>query len=104
MTDWYQYVSLRPAAALLQSPYGTVGHHAGGLERLWWMLFWVSAAAFVMVIGVLAVTIAREAHPAAGYQKRRSAFGRGVALATLSTVLLLFYLLLLSIWTGRTIA
>jgi cytochrome c oxidase subunit 2 len=68
---------------------------------LYWLMFGICAAVFVIVLGLLGVAVARrrQSQTSEGEQKRARAVGAGAAV----TALVLLVLLAASEWTGRTI-
>lgn len=83
------------------------GPQAGRIEDLWWLMFWVCAAVFVLVMAFLAAAIVRapgtgEGHGFVPLEKRR--LSRWVGGAVGATVVLLFVLLVASVGTGRAVA
>jgi cytochrome c oxidase subunit 2 len=84
------------------------GVQAARIEGLWWLMFWVCSAVFVLVVGATGVAITRRRAPEgpAGPfppegQRRRSQI---IAVAVGVAVLTLFVLLVASVSTGRAIA
>jgi cytochrome c oxidase subunit II len=87
-------------ASVLQSVLSPSGPQAAHIERLWWLMFWVSTAVFVIVtVMVVGAIVSRRRPPA-----RDEALNAGVTIAVGATVLTLFVLLVASIWTGRAVA
>jgi cytochrome c oxidase subunit 2 len=87
-------------ASVLQSALEAAGPQAAHIERLWWLMFWVDAAVFVIVTAlVLGAIFWRRAEPA-----RDEALKVGVTIGVAVTVLTLFVLLVASVWTGRAVA
>jgi cytochrome c oxidase subunit II len=85
-----------------QSMLGAAGPHAGGVESLWWLFFWVSTGVYVVV--VLATLVAslhrrRSVDPQDPVRSRRA--GRVIVGATGVSLVLLFILLISSVRTGR---
>jgi cytochrome c oxidase subunit II len=85
-----------------QSMLGAAGPHAGGVESLWWLFFWITAAAYVLVIAATIVAVLRHGRPV---DPKDAAASRGAAVvivgATGVTLVLLFILLISSVRTGR---
>jgi len=78
----------------------SAGPQAAHIERLWWLMFWVTAAVFVIVSAfVLAAVFQRRSAPA-----REEVLNVCVTLGVAATVVTLFVLLVASIWTGRAVA
>jgi cytochrome c oxidase subunit 2 len=96
-------------AAFAQSALDPAGPQAAHIDHLWWLLFWVSTAVFVLVLAVLFAALAVRRPPEAtvtlnpGPEGERRRF-RAVAAATGVTVAVLFGLLVASVATGREIA
>ncbi|HZT76927.1 MAG TPA: cytochrome c oxidase subunit II [Vicinamibacterales bacterium] len=84
------------AAAFLQSALDPAGPQAAHIARLWWLLFWISAGVFVLVLAFLAAALR---HRGAQTSERRLTFG--VSLATTVTVVVLFIILGVTMWTER---
>jgi len=81
---------------------GAAGPHALGVESLWWLFFWITAAVFVLVMLALLGAIAsrrRPADPRDPVASQRA--GAVVAGATAVSLVLLFVLLVSSVRTGR---
>jgi len=90
----------------MQSALSPAGPQAASIEHLWWLMFWVSTAVFVIVFGFVVAAIVRSARrrsppPAPASEKILT---RSVAAAVAATVVILVSLLVASIWTGRSIA
>jgi cytochrome c oxidase subunit 2 len=87
------------------------GPQAARIGHLWWLMFWVCSAVFLLVMAALAVGLVRDREPAeAGAapgplspeaRRRRT---RVVAVAAAITALILFGFLFASTGTGRAIA
>ena len=105
-------------ADVLQSALDSAGPQAAHIERLWWLMFWVTSGVFVIVIGLLAVAVVRGRRAArrapddglptrdalrAHEDRTNPMLTRAVALALGATVAILFVLLVASVWTGRTV-
>jgi cytochrome c oxidase subunit 2 len=93
---------------VIQSALDGAGVQALRIENLWWLMFWVSVAVWVLVIGYVALAVRRASripgdHTVVepGSDARRL---RAVAIATGVTVLTLFGLLTASVVTGRAVA
>jgi len=97
---------------MLQSVLNPAGPQATSIGHLWWLMFWVSVAVFVIVTGFLAAAIVLGCRaavrmrdvPADEIESRtdpwlRSAVSTGAVL----TVVILFVLLVASVTTGRAI-
>jgi cytochrome c oxidase subunit 2 len=87
------------------------GIQAGRIESLWWILFWVTLAVFILVIGFLARTITGVnddsillQKPAREDQAREHGLQTGVVVAVSMTVVVVFALLVASISAGKAMA
>ncbi|HEY0513495.1 MAG TPA: cytochrome c oxidase subunit II [Thermoanaerobaculia bacterium] len=85
-----------------------MGPQAGHINDLWWLMFWVCAAVFVLVMVATGFAITRRSLPSGPPgpippASRRRMTG-AVAGAIGVTVLILFALLIASVSTGRAIA
>ncbi|MFL6235399.1 MAG: cytochrome c oxidase subunit II [Thermoanaerobaculia bacterium] len=87
--------------------YYSHGAQAARIEDLWWLMFWVCSAVFVLVMVALGAAITRRPResgpPGAIPPERRQRMSRVVAGAVGVTVLTLFVLLFASVSTGRAI-
>jgi cytochrome c oxidase subunit II len=80
----------------------SAGPHAGGVESLWWLFFWVSTAVYVLVVIATAVAALHRRRPADPRDPGGShRAGQIVAMATGVSLVLLFVLLVSSVRTGR---
>jgi cytochrome c oxidase subunit 2 len=84
------------------------GIQAARIEHLWWLMFWVCSAVFVLVMAALGAAVTRRPRETGlagpippGTRLRMS---RAVAAAVGATVLTLFVLLFASVSTSRAIA
>jgi cytochrome c oxidase subunit II len=85
-----------------QSMLGAAGPHAGGVERLWWLFFWVSAAVYVAVVIATLLAVFHHRRPADTQDPAHAhRAGRAIAVATGISLVLLFVLLISSVQTGR---
>jgi cytochrome c oxidase subunit II len=103
-------------AAVLQSALASAGPQAAHIERLWWLMFWVTGSVFLIVFAFVAAAVVRsirrqgDAHPAvlrpetASRHAEEPALRTAVAIAVGLTVATLFVLLVASVLTGRAIA
>ena len=87
----------------------SAGPQAGRIEDLWWLMFWVCSAVFVLVMAALGAAIVRRRHPESGLPgpippESHRRMTRAVAAAVGVTILTLFGLLIASVSTGRAIA
>jgi cytochrome c oxidase subunit II len=88
--------------ARIQSALDAAGIQAARIEWLWWLMFWVTTAVFVLVVAavVLAVRRGRSTDPA---RPDNRALQRAVGSAVGLTIVILFGLLYASAATGRAI-
>jgi cytochrome c oxidase subunit 2 len=90
----------------VQSAVDAAGPQAARIEALWWVFFWVCAAVYAAVLGVLALAIVRGRRrreiPAADVLDR--SLRPFVIGATALTVVILFVLLGASVGTGRSLS
>ena len=90
------------AACLLlfagQSALAPAGPQAARIGHLWWLMFWVCSAVFLLVMAALAIGLVRETEPG------RPGTTRVVAGAAVVTALILFGFLFASTGTSRAIA
>jgi cytochrome c oxidase subunit 2 len=116
-------------ATVLQSALQSAGPQATHIERLWWLLFWVTTSVFVVTMAFLAFALVRSYRRARlDGPARDGANGRdvsyeasatfdlvdprpaqpilnvAVSLAVGATVVILFALLVATVFTGRAIA
>src|SRR4051794_2990099 len=99
-------------ASVLQSALDPAGPQAAHINRLWWLMFWVSTGVFAIVMAFLVGAVLRrsDSSPAAVEPELRQNPARErllhavVSGAVGLTVIVLFVLLIASIWTGRAIA
>jgi cytochrome c oxidase subunit 2 len=83
------------------------GSQSSSIAQLWWLMFAVSVVVFVVVMGMLTAALI------SGVRRRRldrttapsaNTMTRVISAAVAATVLVLFGLLVASIWTGHTVA
>ena len=86
----------------IQSVLDSAGIQAARIEWLWWLMFWVCAAVFVLVLGALALALRRGASITPSRPSEGS-LTLGVATATGITIVVLFGLLFASVSVGRAI-
>ncbi|HEX9942412.1 MAG TPA: cytochrome c oxidase subunit II [Thermoanaerobaculia bacterium] len=92
------------------SALGSAGPQAGRIEGLWWLMFWVCSAVFVLVMAALAGALMRSRRreesdlPAPLAPESRQRMTRWVGVAVAATVVILFILLVASVSTGRAVA
>jgi len=95
-----------------QSAVDAAGPQAGRIESLWWFFFWVLLAVFVIVLVTLLVSLSRahrgieqepleQTHEPSEATEHR--LTRTVGVATGTTIVILFILLIVSIGTGKEI-
>jgi cytochrome c oxidase subunit 2 len=89
--------------AIIQSALHPAGIQAGRISVLWWIMFGVCAAVYVLVACGLAIAI-RRARSADPERPSHAQLLRGVIAATAVSVVALLALLFSSVWTGRAIA
>jgi cytochrome c oxidase subunit 2 len=82
-----------------QSALEAAGPQAARIASLWWFMFWVFAAVFVIVIGTMLWALLRRGGPA---DERKMT--RVVGAATGLTVAILLLMLVASVSTGRAIS
>jgi cytochrome c oxidase subunit 2 len=95
-----------------QSILNPAGPNAGNVSRLWWLMFYVCAAVFLLVIGFLIVALVRtrrgtnksplapDTEPDEGRERRM----RGVVTgAVVATIIILFVFLVASFTTSRSL-
>jgi cytochrome c oxidase subunit 2 len=109
------------AAQIVQSVLEPAGPQAAAIYRLWWLMFWISAAVFAIVMAVLGAAVVRarqrrghwrdtpvgsnpDASDLARERADQPALSSAVAVAVGITAITLFALLVASIWTGRVVA
>jgi cytochrome c oxidase subunit 2 len=86
----------------IQSALDSAGVQAARIEWLWWLMFWVSAAVFVIVLAALALAVRRGRSPDPARPAERTVLV-GIAGATGVTILVLLGLLYSSAAIGRAI-
>jgi cytochrome c oxidase subunit 2 len=89
--------------AVVQSILDPAGPQAAHISRLWWLTFWVSTAVFALVLGFLAVALARGRPTGVRVDADRR-LTRAVTMAVAATTVILFVLLVASVWTSRIVA
>ena len=88
------------AASVLQSVLAPAGPQAAHIARLWWLMFWVATAVFVIVSAfVVGAIVWKRTEP-----RRDDVLRVAVTLGVAATVVTLFMLLVASVWTGRAVA
>jgi cytochrome c oxidase subunit II len=86
----------------IQSALDPAGVQAARIEWLWWLMFWVTTAVFVLVIGALVLAIRRGRSQGLERPSESTMF-RNVALASATSLAVLIGLLFASVVTGRAI-
>jgi cytochrome c oxidase subunit 2 len=86
----------------IQSVLDAAGVQAARIEWLWWLMFWVCTAVFVLVVGAVIVAVRTGRSTATGRPGERSLVV-GVGGATAVTILVLFGLLYATAAVGRDI-
>jgi cytochrome c oxidase subunit 2 len=92
----------------MQSALQSAGPQAARIERLWWLIFWVAVAVFILVIAVLSGALGRSRHKTAEMPPPlldtsvpdRTA-KRIISVAVVITVIILFVLLVDSVIAGK---
>jgi len=92
--------------AVVQSVLAPAGTQSSTISQLWWLMFGVSAVVFVLtmtfVVAALVRGVARVRSGEPAPSDRQ--LSRGVAVAVGATVVILIALLVVSVWTGRSVA
>jgi cytochrome c oxidase subunit 2 len=88
--------------SLLQSMLHPAGADAAHISWLWWVMFGVTVAVWVLVVGALGVAVARSRSPRERPSER--AMTAGVAAATGASIAVLLVLLAVSVVTGNAIS
>jgi cytochrome c oxidase subunit 2 len=86
----------------IQSVLNSAGPQAGRIESLWWLMFWVCAAVFVLVMAALAIAIARGRR-GASVDVPESTLTRNIGISVGVSTVALIGLLFASVLTGRAI-
>jgi cytochrome c oxidase subunit 2 len=94
-----------------QDVLNSAGIQAQRIEHLWWMIFGVTLAVFVLVITFLAIAVAKRnddgllrIKPAAENPSAEHGLKIGVGIAVIITVVALFFMLTVAISTGKAMA
>jgi len=101
--------------AVLQSALDAAGPQAAYIERLWWLMLWVTTGVFVLVVAAATtgLLIGRARHrtdasqPSPHGTAERGFDGAAnplVGAAIAATTIILFILLAASVWTNRAVA
>ena len=93
----------------VQSMLHSIGPQSARIERLWWLMFWVSVAVQVLVIAFAAFAAWRARGPSSddlpeGAPRNDRRLLTGVGLATAASIATLFVLLVASVVTGRAMS
>ena len=91
---------------VVQSVLAPAGTQAASIYQLWSLMLWVSAAVFAIVLLFSYVALIRgrrRARAHAAWPASQRALTRGVAVAVALTVVILFGLLVASVWAGRAV-
>jgi len=105
-------------ASVLQSVLDPAGPQAAHISRLWWLMFWVCAAVFVVVLAMVGWSIVRAARarrvrrresttperPDVNTERADRWLGTAVVASTALTIVILLVLLVASVWTGRAMS
>jgi cytochrome c oxidase subunit 2 len=91
---------------VMKSVLSPAGTQAASIHHLWSLMFWVSAAVFAVVIAFVFAALIGGIRRlrSAGVSTSEHMLTRSVAAAIGVTVVILFGLLVASVWTGRTVA
>ena len=90
-------------AGIAPSVLHPAGPQAAHIATLWWLMFWVSTAVFALVLGSLLAAFFRRSPSRVPVTADRT-LTRAVAAAGIATTLILFGLLVASMWTSRVVA
>jgi cytochrome c oxidase subunit II len=86
----------------IQSALDSAGVQAARIEQLWWLMFWVCTAVFVLVMLALAVAVVRGGG-ARSTATPDSTLTRNVTISTVLSTIALIGLLFASVLTGRAL-
>jgi cytochrome c oxidase subunit II len=86
----------------MQSALDAAGRQAAHIEWLWWVMFWVTTVIFVAVLAAVALAVRRGRSSESSPTSER-ALGRGVAVASGGSLVILIGLLFVSVVTGREV-
>lgn len=92
------------SARVFHSVLDAVGPQSAAIERLWWLMFWTTAAVFSIVLIVFALALVRGMNASAPRESSVLSLKTAVSGAVAATVVILFVLLVSSFYTGRAIA
>src|SRR4051812_43169532 len=87
----------------IQSALDSAGVQAARIEGLWWLMFWVCTAVFVLVMLAVAVAVIRGA-AGRSIGTPDSTLTRNVTISITVSTIALIGLLLASVLTGRALA
>jgi cytochrome c oxidase subunit II len=109
---WPAALLLQACAGPQQSSIDSAGAPAAGIERLWWLFFWLLLAIFVIVMAFLGGSLGRK-HRGIKQEpleqthtpspETESRLTRTVAAATCVTVVILFALVVISVSAAKSI-
>jgi cytochrome c oxidase subunit 2 len=86
-------------ASRMHSALDPAGPQAAQIAGLWWLIFWISTAVFVVVLAFLAGAVSRRRPPVA-----EKSLATGVTLGVAATACILLVWLVASVWASRAIA
>jgi cytochrome c oxidase subunit 2 len=95
------------SADVIQSVVAPAGTQSLSIHHLWQLMLWVSVAVFFLTMAFVWMGLVRGRRRAARNEPIADAqqtLTRGVAGAVAATALILFAILIASVWTGRTVA
>jgi cytochrome c oxidase subunit 2 len=84
---------------IAQSALDPAGPQAAQIAWLWWLIFWISTAVFVVVLAFVARAVSRRKGPTA-----EKSLTRSVSLGIAATTVILLIWLVASVWVSRAIA
>jgi len=87
----------------IQSALHASGIQAARSEQLWWLMFWVCASVFFLVMTALAIAITRG-RSGASFGTPNRTISRSISIATALSIISLLGLLLADAMTGRALA
>jgi cytochrome c oxidase subunit 2 len=86
----------------IQSALDAAGIQAARIEDLWWLLFWLCAAVYIVVLAAVAIAVYRGRQRTSAAPSERT-LTRSVAAATGVTIVILIGLVFASVVTGRAL-
>jgi cytochrome c oxidase subunit 2 len=89
---------MTPAIQVAQSALDAAGPQAAHIERLWWVMFWVTAAVFAATVLAAGIAAARAR------STPDAVMAPAVVAAVVCSAVILLALLTTSVWTGRAVA